>query len=84
MPSLLCPTLDAVIDLSKVIFVRIAAGRAFKTHAALKLVNLPNRELLQCSYEGRPLAGLPRLIPTYIRVGAASQFPPIRETPSST
>ena len=58
--SLLCPTIEAMIDPSEVILVGLQQAalndalqaRLRPAHHVIDLVNLPNRDLLRCSYEG--------------------------------
>jgi GDP-mannose 6-dehydrogenase len=58
--SLLCPSIDAMIEPSEVILVGLQQSvlndelqaRVRPDHYVLDLVNLPNRDLLRCRYEG--------------------------------
>jgi GDP-mannose 6-dehydrogenase len=58
--SLLCPTIEAMIEPSEVILVGLQQSvlndelqaRVRPDHYVLDLVNLPNRDLLRCRYEG--------------------------------
>ena len=58
--SLLCPTIEAMIDPSEVILVGLQQAalnealqaRLKPAHHLIDLVNLPNRDLLRCHYEG--------------------------------
>jgi GDP-mannose 6-dehydrogenase len=58
--SLLCPSIEAMIDPSDVILVGLQQSvlndalqaRLRPEHYVLDLVNLPNRDLLRCRYEG--------------------------------
>jgi GDP-mannose 6-dehydrogenase len=58
--SLLCPTIESMIDPSDVILVGLQQSalnealqaRVRPEHYVLDLVNLPNRDLLHCRYEG--------------------------------
>ena len=58
--SLLCPTIESMIDPSEVILVGLQQAalndalqaRLKPAHHLIDLVNLPNRDLLRCHYEG--------------------------------
>jgi GDP-mannose 6-dehydrogenase len=58
--SLLCPTIESMMDPSEVILVGLQQpalnealqARLRPSHHLLDLVNLPNRDLLRCHYEG--------------------------------